>query len=323
MSSNPRPDLAPDPSLSRAEMEALQSVIAEAAIFEDDFAFDPAAVTASLEHPTSKSVGGQTTLTQDGDRDQEQDHDNEHGHDHEQDREQEHDHDLDDPPLVAGVDQSFLLEREPEQALSAIVVVQAGEVVERTAAVTPLEIPYIPGLLAFREGGPILEAVETLSCDPDLFLFDGSGRIHFRQAGIATHMGVVVDVPSIGVAKSLLCGNPVDDLEGLETGSRVAIEAGSGSRVDAPAGTLLGYAVQTRQYESPNRHINPLYVSPGHRIGPETAADIVCGLTAGYKLPEPVRLADQYADEAKREHCLDSDHDHDHGHDRDHDHDLE
>ena len=282
MAPNPRPDLTPDSSLSRAEMEALQTDIAGAATFEDDFTFDPAAVTAPLEYPMPKPDEGQTTLLDDSER------------------EKNHDQ----LPLIAGVDQSFLFEREPEQALSAIVVMQAGEVVERTAAVTPLEIPYIPGLLAFREGGPILEAVGTLSCEPDLFLFDGSGRIHFRQAGIATHMGVVLDAPSIGVAKSLLCGNPVGDLEGLETGARVAIEAGSGSRVDAPAGTLLGYAVQTRQYDSPNRHINPLYVSPGHRVGPETAAEFVEGLTAGYKLPEPVRLADQYAETAKRDRCL-------------------
>jgi len=67
--------------------------------------------------------------------------------------------------------------------------------------------------------------------------------------------------------------------------------------VTAPAGTVIGYAVQTRQYDSPDRHVNPLYVSPGHRVGAETAADLVARYATEYKLPEPVRLADRYADE--------------------------
>ncbi|RQH03114.1 endonuclease V [Natrarchaeobius oligotrophus] len=255
----PRPDLAPDADLEREEMETMQREIAAAATFEDDFSFDP----DSLSNPLEASTSGA------------------------------------EPPVVAGVDQSFLVDAEPERALSAVVAMRAGEVVERVHAVTPLEIPYVPGLLAFREGGPILAALAELSVEPDLLLFDGSGRIHFRQAGIATHVGVVRDVPSIGVAKSLLCGRPLEDTENLPVGTRVPIEANG--RVDAPAGTLLGYAVQTRQYDSPDRSINPLYVSPGHRVGPETAADAALSLAAAYKLPEPVRLADAYADEAKRE----------------------
>ncbi|SEV83626.1 endonuclease V [Natrinema salifodinae] len=258
--SSPRPDLAPDAALSREEMEALQREIADAAVFADDFSFDPATLSNPL---ATTSSGG-------------------------------------DPPVVVGVDQSFLTNEAGDQdrALSAVVALQGGEVVERVHAVTPLEIPYIPGLLSFREGRPILAALDELSVEPDLILFDGSGRIHFRQAGIATHMGVVRDVPSIGVAKSLLCGTPRGNTENLPAGSTVAVE--SNSRVDAPDGTLLGYAVQTRQYDSPDRYINPLYVSPGHRVGPETAADVALELASSYKLPDPVRLADTYADEAKR-----------------------
>jgi deoxyribonuclease V len=259
--SNPRPDLAPGSGLSREEMEDLQREIASVAVFDDEFVFDPDALSNPL-----------ATTASDG-----------------------------DPPIVVGVDQSFLTNEDGDQdrALSAVVAMCGGEVVERVHAVTPLEIPYIPGLLSFREGGPILAALEELSVDPDLLLFDGSGRIHFRQAGIATHMGVVRDVPSIGVAKSLLCGTPRADTDDLPEGSMIPIE--SNSRVDAPDGTLIGYAVQTRQYDSPNQYINPLYVSSGHRVGPETAAEIVLELASSYKLPEPVRLADQYADEAKQE----------------------
>ena len=243
-----RPDLAPDADLSRAEMEALQHDVAEAAIFEDD---------------ADGFADGKDDRT--------------------------------DPPLVAGVDQAFLDDR----AISAIVVLQGESVHERVAAESPLEIPYIPGLLSFREGSPILDAFEQLSAAPDFVLFDGSGRIHFRQAGIATHMGVVLDRPSVGVAKRLLCGEPRGSLENLQTGSRVPIEADS--RVDAPAGTHLGYAVQTKQYESSSRWINPLYVSAGHRVSSETASNLVIETCAGYKLPEPIRLADAYVGEVKRE----------------------
>lgn len=197
------------------------------------------------------------------------------------------------PPLVAGVDQAFLDDR----AISAIVVSQGGKVVERVYSVTDLSIPYIPGLLAFREGGPILDAVDTLSTTPDLFVFDGSGRIHFREAGIATHIGVVLDAPSIGVAKSLLCGTPAHSVDGLRAGERVPIEADA--NVTAPDGERIGYALQTRQYDSPKRYVNPLYVSPGHRVSDSTAADLVLALADGYKLPEPTRRADAYADEAK------------------------
>ncbi len=243
-------------------MEELQREIAAAAVFEDDLSIDP----AHLSDPLAETASDRAA------------------------------------PIVAGVDQSFLPEE--ERAVSAVVAMRAAgdewEVIERVHAVTPLEIPYIPGLLSFREGDAILDAVEELSVEPDFYLFDGSGRIHFRQAGIATHVGVVLDRPSVGVAKSLLCGRAVDETDGLAAGERVAIVANE--RVDAPEGTLLGYAVQTKQYDSPNRHVNPLYVSPGHRVGPDTAANAVLALSAGYKLPEPVRLADAYADEAKTEH---------------------
>ncbi|GAB3675459.1 endonuclease V [Halopiger thermotolerans] len=281
-----RPDLVPDAGLSREEMEALQREIAAAAVFEDDFAFDPRALTTP---DSDREDGAQTTLA-----------DSTAGSSSDSSDSTDAPTDA-DSPVVVGVDQSFLTNDDGDQdrALSAVVAMRDGEVIERAHAVTGLEIPYIPGLLSFREGKPILAALEELSVEPDLLLFDGSGRIHFRQAGIATHMGVVLDVPSVGVAKSLLCGTPAEETDDLPEGTRVPIE--SNSRVDAPDGTLLGYAVQTRQYDSPNRHINPLYVSPGHRVGPETAADIVLECAASYKLPEPVRLADNYADEAKRE----------------------
>jgi deoxyribonuclease V len=200
-----------------------------------------------------------------------------------------------DAPVVAGVDQAFL--DDPERAVSAVVLWRGGEIVERTHAVVDCEFPYVPGLLSFREAGPILAAFDALDRDPDVALFDGSGRIHFRQAGLATHVGAALDLPSVGVAKSLLCGTPREPVDALAAGARVAIEADDD--VDAPAGTVVGYAYQSRQYPASTR-INPLYVSPGHRVSAGTAVDIVARCGGDYKLPEPTRLADRYADEVKQ-----------------------
>jgi deoxyribonuclease V len=256
------PEFVPDASLSREDMEALQRDIADVAVFEDDLPCDSAAICGSQDSAQQRLDEAGTDRT--------------------------------DPPVVVGVDQAFL---DDDRAVSALVAMQDGEVIERVHAVAPTEIPYIPGLLSFREGGAILAGFRELSVDPDVAFFDGSGRIHFREAGLATHVGVTLDLPSVGVAKNLLCGNPRESTDGLAEGERVPIEANQ--QVTAPDGTVIGYAVQSRQYDSPNRHINPLIVSPGHRVSAETAADLVLACAAGYKLPEPTRLADKYADEIK------------------------
>ncbi|MFC6787061.1 endonuclease V [Halobaculum halobium] len=270
-----RPEFLPDPVLDRESMEALQRDIAEAASFDDDFRFDSANV-GTIDDRDAGAASADSTVSldrfdADGDS-----------------------ADSSAAPLVAGVDQAFLDDR----AVSAVVVQRGGEVVERTYAVTELSIPYVPGLLAFREGGPIVDALATLESEPDLYVLDGSGRIHFRQAGIATHIGVLFDAPAIGVAKSLLCGTPADPVDERPAGWRTPIAADD--RVDAPDGTTIGYAYQSRQYDS-SPVINPLYVSAGHRVSAETTVDLVAALCDGYKLPEPTRVADAYADEAKRE----------------------
>jgi len=256
-----RPEFVPDPALTRAEMESLQLDVAAAATWEDAFDFDPAALSLRADHTLDAAAGP------------------------------------DDRPLVAGVDQAFLDDR----AVSVVVVRRGETVVERAHAVTDLEIPYIPGLLAFREGGPILAAFAELACDPDLVVFDGSGRIHYRQAGLATHLGVLLDLPSVGVAKGLLCGTPDDDVDGRPEGWRTPIRADEDVE-NAEPGVQIGHAFQSRQYES-RPIINPLYISPGHRVGVGTATDLVERLCDGYKLPEPTRLADAYADEVKAEYA--------------------
>ena len=262
-----RPEFVPDPSLSTPEMEALQRDIAEAAVFDDDHGVDPEAI--ALDGPVGQATLGEARSA-----------------------------DTDDRPLVAGVDQAFV----GGDAVSAVVVRRGREVVERVSAVEPARIPYVPGLLSFREGGAILSAFAELDCEPDIVFVDGSGRIHYRQAGLATHVGVTLDVPTIGVAKNLLCGHPRESLDRkLPAGERIAVEADDDYET-ATDGTVVGYAVQTRQYDSNSRYVNPLVVSPGHRVAAETAAELVLATAAGYKLPEPTRLADGFADSVKADH---------------------
>ncbi len=277
-----RPAFVPEGGLDRAAMEALQRDIAAAATFADD--------APRLAEICAPGGAGQAPDGADGgdgspDRRVAGD-DRDTGGDS-----ADSDGDSADPPLVAGVDQAFLDDR----AVSAVVVTRGDEVVERVHAVTATALPYIPGLLAFREGGPILAAFERLDTEPALALFDGSGRLHYRQAGLATHVGVTLDLPAIGVAKSLLCGTPARSLDGnLDPGVTVPIAADD--EVDAEPGTVIGHAVQTRQFAGDDRHVNPVYVSPGHRVGAETAAEVVLRCATEYKLPDPIRLADRHAD---------------------------
>ena len=282
-----RPEYLPDPALSRAEMESLQRDLAATATFADDHDLDPDAV--AIDDPADLTADLPPARPDAGDP---------------------------DAPVVVGVDQAFLTPDDgADRAVSAAVAVRGGVVIEYASATTPLSIPYVPGLLAFREGEPMLAALDALDADPDLLVCDGSGRIHFREAGIATHVGVLLDVPSVGVAKRLLCGEPASSTDGRSEGWRTPIRAddavetvasrgdadrASGAATDAAGAPTIGYAFQSRQYPNSPR-VNPLYVSPGHRVSAETAVDLVEATCAGYKLPEPTRLADAYADAAKRD----------------------
>jgi len=199
--------------------------------------------------------------------------------------------------IVVGVDQAF----QDDEAVSAAVAIRDGTVLEETIERAPVSIPYIPGLLSYREAGAIIEALEALTVTPDVVVFDGSGRIHYRQAGIATHVGVCFDVPAVGVTKTLLCGTPQQSLaDPLPVETRVAIAADDAVEpvvTDDGDWPVIGAAYQTRQFpDTERRHVNPVYVSPGHRVDVGTAVDVVAATCAGYKLPEPTRLADAAAD---------------------------
>ncbi|MFW5917074.1 MAG: endonuclease V [Halorubrum sp.] len=284
-----RPEYLPDPSLSRAEMESLQRELAATATFADDHGLDPIAI--AIDEPADLTDGPPPARPDRADP---------------------------DAPVVVGVDQAFLTPDDgADRAVSAAVAIREGDVIEYASAVTPLSVPYVPGLLAFREGGPMLAALDALDAEPDLLVCDGSGRIHFREAGIATHVGVLLDVPSVGVAKRLLCGTPDEPSDERPAGWRTPIRAdgsvetaGAGDSADATNADdsdaddsdapVIGHAFQSKQYPN-SRRVNPLYVSPGHRVSPETTVDFVDALCAGYKLPEPTRLADAHADAVKRE----------------------
>ncbi|MEW6612355.1 MAG: deoxyribonuclease V [Pseudomonadota bacterium] len=146
-----------------------------------------------------------------------------------------------------------------------------------------LEMPYVPGLLSFREGPALLAAIRALPETPDLLMVDGAGIAHPRRLGIAAHLGVLLDLPSVGAAKSRLCGKDVQP---------GPLRGESAPLVDR--GELVGCILRTRD------GVKPLYVSPGHRCDISGAAYWVLACGKGLRLPEPTRWADRLAGEAKR-----------------------
>lgn len=176
--------------------------------------------------------------------------------------------------LVAGVDVSY--DRRDPTVYAAVVVwdVRTGEVAEVAARVERASFPYVPGYLAFREAPPVLGAFRRLHSRPDLVLADGHGQAHPRGAGIACHLGVLLDLPAVGVAKTILVGH-AGDLGPLR-GARAPL---------VWRGTRIGTALRTRD------GIAPVYVSVGHRVSIASASRLVLRAGNGYRLPEPVRLA--------------------------------
>lgn len=178
---------------------------------------------------------------------------------------------------VGGVDVSV----KAETARAAIVVLRYPELapLEGAVADAPLVFPYIPGLLSFREGPAILAAWNQLQARPDLLMFDGQGIAHPRGIGIASQMGLWLERPTIGVAKSRLYGLHAE------------VGPNRGDRVDLLDKNthLIGAVLRTRQ------KTNPLYISPGHLMDVEHAVEFVLACTGSYRLPEPTRWAHRVA----------------------------
>jgi len=176
--------------------------------------------------------------------------------------------------LVAGVDIST--PNAGGVARGVVVVLNYPELklIESQTAEKSVEFPYVPGLLSFRESPVILAACEKLTNTPDLILVDGHGLAHPRRLGLASHLGVLWDKPTIGCAKSRLCGehDPVD----IEQGRFADLLDGE---------ETIGAVLRTR------RNSRPLYASIGHKISLEAAIRWVLNCCRGYRLPEPTRLA--------------------------------
>lgn len=179
---------------------------------------------------------------------------------------------------IAGVDVGYDIKANRSRA--SIVVLSFPDLVPVDAAIAylPTGFPYVPGFLSFRELPVITEGLKLLKHLPDLVLVDGQGVAHPRRLGIATHLGLVTDLPTIGVAKSRLTGR--HDEPGLHKGDRVDLMDGS-----EKIGTVL------RSKDG----VKPLYISPGHRVGQESAVQIVLACLTRYRLPEPTRLADKHS----------------------------
>ncbi|MCX7919553.1 MAG: deoxyribonuclease V [bacterium] len=179
--------------------------------------------------------------------------------------------------VIAGIDVGYSISR--NQATAGVVVLQYPtlKIVESVTATKRIQFPYVPGLLTFREGPVILSAVRQLKTVPDVFLFDGQGIAHPRRMGIATHLGLWLNKPTIGCAKSLLYGH------GVTPGSK----RGEISYLfdEKESNEIIGAIVRTRT------QVRPVYVSVGHKIDLKQAIEIVLTCTQKYRIPEPIRLA--------------------------------
>lgn len=182
------------------------------------------------------------------------------------------------PPLrwVAGADGSYPRRAMPARGAVVCLTAPDLEIAEQRLTAVAVAYPYIPGLLSFREAPVLLPAFAALETTPDVVLFDGHGLAHPRRFGLACHLGLVLDLPSIGCAKSLLVGQhgPL----GEEVGSVATI-------IDR--GEVVGAAVRTRA------GARPVYVSQGHRISLDAAIEVVLACCRGHRLPEPSRIADR------------------------------
>jgi deoxyribonuclease V len=173
-----------------------------------------------------------------------------------------------------------------ETLIAAVVVLdlESMRIVETADARCPARFPYVPGLLSFREIPALLEAFAGIRRRPDALLCDGQGRAHPRRFGLACHLGVALDLPSVGVAKSRLIGE-----------ARMPARRRGSSTPILHNGELVGRLLRSRD------GVRPLYVSVGHRITLEDAVRLVLAMGGGFRLPEPTRLADQRVRLLKRQ----------------------
>lgn len=180
------------------------------------------------------------------------------------------------PKLIAGCDVS--MNRFAKEGFAGFVTFSYPDLapVEESVVFGPIPFPYIPGLLSFREIPLLLQAFEGLKEKPDLIIVDGVGIAHPRRLGIATHLGLTLDIPTIGSAKSVLTGSYEEP--GSEPGDRAPL-------VDLKSNETIGYALCSK------KNVKPIFVSPGHLVDLKEAVDLVYSCVRKHRLPEPTRLA--------------------------------
>jgi len=195
------------------------------------------------------------------------------------------------PKLIAGIDCAF--SKDGKKIIAAVVVLKLPDFVpiETTTALRKVTFPYIPGLLSFREAPVCIAAVEKLKNEPDLFIIDGQGIAHPRRLGLAAHLGLFFDKPTIGCAKSRLTGQFEEPP--LEKGAYTLLKDKKRMKPDTQ------YTIRNTQYETigavvrTRTNVKPVFVSVGNKCLLKDAIKITLGCTTKYRLPEPTRLAHQ------------------------------
>jgi deoxyribonuclease V len=186
---------------------------------------------------------------------------------------------------VAGIDAGY----RNETAYAAVVVLNLSDlrVLETAVAAKPISFPYVPGLLSFREGPVVLEALDKLKSSPDLLMIDGQGVAHPRRFGIASHIGLLTGIPSVGCAKTRLLGDYEEPQR--DRGSTAYLKEN---------GETLGAVVRTRT------GVKPVFVSIGHLMDLNGSIRIILRSCRGYRLPEPIRRADQLSKKKDNLHLI-------------------
>lgn len=195
------------------------------------------------------------------------------------------------PKLIAGLDCAFTKNGQKIIAVAVVVKLPDFDLIETTTALRKVTFPYIPGLLSFREAPACIAAVEKLKAEPDAFIIDGQGIAHPRRLGLAAHLGLFFDKPTIGCAKSRLTGYFEDPPP--EKGAYTLLKDKKNSRLDtsdeprATSDEVIGAVVRSRS------NVEPLFVSVGNKCLLKDAIKITLDCTTKYRLPEPTRLAHQ------------------------------
>ncbi len=184
-----------------------------------------------------------------------------------------------DETVVGGVDVSY----DDDTAYSCLTLFKKGKELETITRKSEIKFPYISTYLSFREGPILVELLNESHKKPDILMVDGNGVMHPKGIGLASHIGVIMDLPTIGVAKSKLCGDQIEEVNENNKQSSIKLD-----------GKLIGYALL-----SSDRAKKPIYVSSGHRVSVETAVKIVKDY-CNYKIPEPIRKAHIIANKRRK-----------------------